>query len=257
MSRRRCCCSAAICGSCSPLPSDWLTRDYKLYIPYMTPVNYGRVSSVPTGNYTGPCDLGNPYWSLDPCGFDFTSGFLYDIGNELATCTDNPDFCAKVISYPRSIGGFSTDNLVPSITTSTGVATRVYNFTGPVGTNTWSIDVEVRRCMGGFGTICVDCTNRTVVTLVYTYGNQSYYNNNCDTVLSNGVVRQMRFEYVSDPYTAAEGIGKTCYLRYWSMAGSTAFCAPETGARQCADYCALGLCSFYGSGNFPSTVEIT
>ena len=256
MSRRRCCCSVAQCGACPSLPGDWSTRDYRLFIPTMKPVTYGRVTTVPSGLYTGPCVPADPYWSLDECGFNFATGAHYELGNKLANCVDPfPEYCLDVVTHAREIGGFSTDNLVPSITFSTQIATRFYNLTGPPGTNAWSIEAQIGRCMGGFGSACPECTNRTRVTIRYGFFNQSNYNNGCGTVLLTGVSSYVYLEYLSNPYSLAEGIGKTCYLRYWSI--EEGGCAGETGARQCDDYCSLGPCSFFGSSNFPSTVTIT
>ena len=257
MSKRRCCCGAAPCGACPSLPSDWSTRDYRLFIPAVKPVTYGRVSTVPAGQYTGPCVPSDPYWSTGLCDFNFSAGAHYELGNKLANCDPFSDYCLDVITHPREIGGFSTDNLVPSITFPDQAATRFYNSTGAPPNNNWSIDAYIRRCMGGFGPTCAECINRTYVSLVYLFNNQSYYNNGCDTVLLGGVTSIVQLEYLSNPYSNAEGIGKICYLRSWSIVGGVPFCYPETGSRQCADYCALGPCSFFGSSNFPSTVVIT
>jgi hypothetical protein len=256
MSRRRCCCSVAQCGSCASLPSDWSTRDYRLFIPTMKPVTYGRLSSAPSGLYTGPCVPSDAYWSLAECGFNFATGAHYELGNKRANCVDPiPEYCADVITHAREIGGFSTDNLVPSITYNTETATRFYNLTGGVGINAWSIEVTINRCIGLFLPSCVECTNRTRISIRYGFFNQSNYNDGCSTVLLTGVNSYVFLGYLSNPYTLAEGIGKTCYLRYWSIERSG--CAGETGARQCDDVCALGPCSFFGSSNFPSTVTIT
>ena len=252
MSLLRCCCGGAPCASCPSLPSDWSTRDYRLFIPAVKPVGYGRASAVPSGLYTGPCTPADPYWDLAECAFDFTTGSLYYVHSRLANCEPFPEACGEVLKFPREIGGFYTDNLVPSITFSTQIATRTYNQTGDVS---YLIQADVSRCWGGWAG-CESCTNRTKVYLYYFFGNNFTYNDNC-TNHPAGVVKTVELEYLSNPYAASEGIGKTCYLRSWKVSpGPTAFCYPETGLYGCTDPCVLGSCSFFGSSNFPQTVTI-
>jgi len=259
MSRRRCCCgSTTPCGSCPALPSDWSTRDYKLFVPSVKPVTYGRISETPSGLYQGPCDTGDQYWNRPLCDFDFTGTYPYTYPAYTSCAAGSQPYCAKAGSIgPRFIGGMNTGNMVPQIVSSTGEANfTLEDLTDPNG---YSIRVNIRRCNGGpFSNACAGCNNRTKVTIRYVWSWQYSYFDNCRTVTTTDV-SELLLEYLSDPFTTALGIGRVCYLRAWSVlpGNSALLCFGETGARACADYCSLGSCSFDGASNFPATVLIS
>lgn len=252
-----CCCgSTTPCSTCPALPSDWSTRDYKLFVPSVTPVTYGRYSATPSFLYTGPCNSGDPYWSRPECDFDFTGKFPYTHPVYESCAPGSWPFCLEAGSIaPRNIGGINTGNMVPQITSSNGEA----NFSfGVVDPNGWSIAVNIKRCYGGpFFAPCLGCENRTLVTLNYTWFYQYTYNDNCRTATGGNSLR-LELTYFSDPFNTATGIGRICYLRSWAIGPyPVVFCFPETGARACANFCSLGPCSFDGSSNFPATVLIS
>jgi len=258
VSRRRCCC-ATPCASCPALPSDWSSRDYKLFVPSVTPVTYGRASSTASGLYRGPCDSGANYWNRSVCDFDFTGNYPYTYREYESCAPGGQYFCLRTANIaPRYIGGVNTANMVPQITFAADEADfTIEDLTTPNG---YSIRVNIRRCNGGpFSDSCAGCQNRTKVTINYQWNYEYSYFDLCNTVTVTNQLR-LRLEYLSDPFTSATGIGRTCYLRAWSVEGNDVnvlFCSGETGARACDDYCALGACSFEYSSNFPATVLIS
>lgn len=253
-----CCCGSPPTPSCNPcpaLPSDWSTRTYKLFVPSVTPVTYGRISATPSGLYTGPCDSGDSYWSRPQCNFDFTGKFPYTYPVYESCAPGNWPNCAEAGSIgPRNIGGINTDNFVPQMTSSSSQANFLL---GVVDPNGWSIGVNIQRCHGGpFFSPCPGCENRTLVTLNYSWFYEYTYNDSCRVVTANQTLT-LRLTYLSDPFDTPTGIGRICYLRSWAISPYPGFCPPETGARACANNCSLGPCSFEGSGNFPGTVLIS
>jgi len=256
-----CCCGGtAQCQAClySQLPADWASRDYRLEIPKAKGTQYGRISSTPSGLFTGPCD-GDMYWNRDPCGFAWGSDAKFPYSKFSNCAPGSWPFCAAVASFPiEQLGGFLTGNMVPQMLYPPYIADLIYENND--GYNGWSIRALIQRCQGdgfGLGSQNCNCENRTSALIFYQWIFTFSYSDGCAIRYAGGVIA-LRLWYLSDPFVISQGIADRLYLRKWDITGTTdaGVCPGDSLLRQCQDLCARGPCPFDSSGLFPPYCDI-
>lgn len=243
MSLLRCCCagssSGASCGTCPALPADWATREYRLDIPQAFPLQY----SDPQVPSSSPLDLG---W-CDPADDGVVGkcqyvNRLYGYWQWWSPCTTESVYvCWKRSKemVPQYGGGY-WNTLRPDISaTPPHNAAKVVDFGN--ATNGGRITLSLQRCATGTPAPPTPCANRTRLD-VYVELWQQYSYQNCPTQAVQTVTVLCTYEatYLGDPYTAAEAISPTLYLKNFHHITPRHYCStPDSGYWQVADFWSL------------------
>lgn len=158
----------------------------------------------------GKCDSTHAAWSAPSCGYHSN---LYLFATEKQTpCGSTSHYCWKAYG-PLSIGwsGATWGSIVADMTTSWPFdASKTWIVT--TGTTPYTVQVSLRRC-AKFDDLFTE-RNRTYVVvdmLFYSKVNHAYCAGGSTTQLTAS--SWYSAEYYGDPYTAAQGISPTVYLK--------------------------------------------
>ena len=227
MSRRQCCCGGGgptpEVSFCMGLPTDWNTRQYRINLPDLYPLVLGRViPDTPLSlNDLGivPGNEGHPGWDIPYC--EYHNDLYYYNSMKLV-----PD-CSLSPYYWRAFGPCQPYRPASGITFATNTmqtsgVQRYKSFFQSTSSSSpncyWQSNVTIYRCAEcaneNFGSF--PAQNRSLLEVEMFFRGR-FSMQDCEGGSAPYVTRnansQYQAIYASDPWTAAEGIGKTFYLK--------------------------------------------
>jgi hypothetical protein len=227
VSRRQCCCGGGgtepEVGSCTDLPTAWNSRQYRINLPDLYPLVLGRVipDTPPLLNDLGilPGNENHPGWDIPYCEYH-NDLYYYNPVRLVPDCLLSP-------FYWRAFGPCQPFRPASGITfaTNTMSATGVQRFksffqsTSSSSPNCyWQSNVTIYRCAecaaSAFSNIASQ--NRSLLILQMFFRGR-FSMQDCEGANAPFNTRNANSEYqaiyASDPWTAAEGIGDTFYLK--------------------------------------------
>jgi hypothetical protein len=155
----------------------------------------------------GKCDASHAAWSAPACGYHSN---LYLFATEKVTpCNSSSRYCWKAYGpLSAAFPGGTWGTIRPDMD-AYGIASKTWIVTG---TNPYTVQADLRRC-AKFDELFTE-RNRTylsVSVLMQSKVNHAYCAGGATTQLT--AQSWYAAEYYGDPYTAAEGISPTLYLK--------------------------------------------
>lgn len=226
MSRRQCCCGGTGEGiplvTCPNKPTGFNAREYRLNLPELRPLILGRViPGIPVdikdqGIWAG--NASHPGWDISYCDYH-TDPYLYYKKQEFPTCISTGNFWHVAVGpatqYMPSFGMiFDGADLVDGIVGAT--MTKFFSTSTTSPNASWSLRVYMERCSAR-----AECpngpiySNRTFLQLLFSTRTK-YDIRLCEPngpLVTRNLVTEYEAQYMTDAWTAADGIGSTFYLK--------------------------------------------
>ena len=228
-----CCCNTNTpCGLCPARPADFATRDYRIFIPAISPGQFGKPNSGGNPN-ADPC-ADNVGYDHGYCAIHEPGAFLY-ASRRLGPCPPGTatGFCmAGYGPNGGSLGGVTTPNIVPYYPGPGSESRDPVTFLSPgniqIETPGGGAPAETRitvllgnRCGDGFDWPCSSlCVNRMVIGVGWSwFVNVTYTDLVCNTQTTM-LTMTKGGAYVSDPFGGA--FPETLHLKSASVRPSYA-----------------------------------
>jgi len=223
-----CCCNTNTpCSPCPARPADFATRDYRIFIPAISPGQFGKPNSGGNPN-ADPC-ADNVGYDHGYCAVHEPGAFLY-ASRRLGPCPPGTatGFCfAGYGPNGGALGGVVSPNIVPyfagldelgrdPVTLATPAVIQWETPGGGAPAETRITLVLDRRCDAGFTPICSSsCANRMWISVGWAwFASVTYVDASCVTQTTT-LAMSKAGTYVSDPFVGA--FPETLYLKSASV----------------------------------------